>query len=283
MFTQSAPSIAVYDFVEVTATVHSPAPKDPFTDAFLTGDFEPAGSAEKVDVEGFCDSADGTLYRIRFMPSKSGSYTYHVTFKAGAATQSYSGSFTAQDQHRRGPLRVDPAYPWHFIWEGTGEHYFFNGTTAYWLMGWRDERTIEYSIDRLVKLKVNRMRVSVYGRDLMLFGEPVMPGDPWTKDPVWTIFLNPWPAQAPGDYYHPGFDYSRFNVPYWQKFERMLRYARERGMVISLVLDMGDNLVHPAAGSEDEHRFIRYAVNRLAAFSNVTWDLGDDLDRFPRR
>ncbi len=280
VFTQSAPSIAVYDFVEVTAAVNSPALKNPFTDASLAGDFELAGSAEKIAVEGFCDSADGSLYRIRFMPSKSGQYTFHVTFKSGASAQSYSGTFTALDQHRRGPLRVDPAYPWHFIWEGTGEHYFFNGTTAYWLVGWRDERTIEYSIDRLVRLKVNRMRVSLYGRDFTVFGEPVMADEPWSKDPRWTIFLNPWLAQAPADFYHPGFDYSRFNVPYWQKYERMLRYARERGMVISVVLDMGDNFVHTEAGSEDERRYYRYAVNRLAAFSNITWDLGDDLDRF---
>ena len=52
------------------------------------------------------------------------------------------GTFRAVEAHKRGILRVDPGYPWHFIWEGTGEHYFFNGTTAYWLVGWRDERII---------------------------------------------------------------------------------------------------------------------------------------------
>ena len=59
------------------------------------------------------------------MPSKIGSYTLHVTVKVGQQTENYSGTFTATDQHLRGPLRVDTAYPWHFIWEGTGEHYFF--------------------------------------------------------------------------------------------------------------------------------------------------------------
>jgi len=274
VFTQSAPAVAVFDFVEVTAKVAAPALKNPFTDASITGDFEPAGSAERVAVEGFCDAADGSLYRIRFMPSKSGQYSFHVTFKAGAAVQSYSGAFTAQDQHRRGPLRVDPAYPWHFVWEGTGEHYFFNGTTAYWLMGWRDERTIEYSIDRLVRLKVNRMRVTIAGRENTFFGEPVMIG------PSWTCLLAAWPAANADDFSHPGFDYSRFNVPYWQKFDRMLKFARERNMIISLVLDMNDSRVHPATGSEDEHRFIRYAAARLGGFSNITWDLGDDLDGF---
>ncbi|HMC59268.1 MAG TPA: DUF4038 domain-containing protein, partial [Candidatus Solibacter sp.] len=46
------------------------------------------------------------------------------------------------------------------------------------------------------------------------------------------------------------------------------------------VLDMNDGRVHPAASSADEHRFIRYAVARFGAFSNITWDLGDDLDHY---
>ncbi len=273
IFTQSAPQVAVFDFIEITAKL-VPVVPNPFTDASLTGDFEPSGSSERVAVEGFCDSTDGSIYRIRFMPSKSGIYTFHVVFKAGAQTQSYSGTFTAQDQHLRGPLRVDPAYPWHFIWPGTGQHYFMNGTTAYWLMGWRDEHTIQYSIDRLAALKVNRMRVTIAGRTNTFYGEPVMNGAEWTA------LLAAWPARNAEDFSRPGFDYSRFNVSYWQKFDRMMLYARQRDMLISLVLDMNDGHVHPAAGSQDEHRFIRYAVARLAAYSNITWDLGDDLDSY---
>ena len=181
VFTQSAPAVAAYDFVEVTAKVTAPTVKNPFTDTSISGDFEPTGSTAPVAVEGFCDAADGSVYRVRFMPSKSGSYTYHVTFKADAVTQTYSGAFIAVDQHPRGPIRVDPAYPWHFIWEGTGEHYFFNGTTAYWLVGWRDDAVIQYSIDRLHRLKVNRMRVTIAGREAWsFFGEPVMIENNWT-------------------------------------------------------------------------------------------------------
>jgi len=54
-------------------------------------------------------------------------------------------------------------------------------------------------------------------------------------------------------------------------------------MVISLVLDMNDGRVHPAEFSADEYRFIHYAVDRFAAFSNITWDLGDDLDGYRNR
>ena len=60
----------------------------------------------------------------------------------------------------------------------------------------------------------------------------------------------------------------------------MLRYARERDMIISVILDTSTHQAQPAAGSEDERRYLRYAVARLGAFSNITWDLGDDLDSF---
>jgi hypothetical protein len=43
---------------------------------------------------------------------------------------------------------------------------------------------------------------------------------------------------------------------------------------------MDNSITHPVADSADEQRFIRYAVARLSAFSNITWDLGDDLDKY---
>ena len=81
----------------------------------------------------------------------------------------------------------------------------------------------------------------------------------------------------------PSVDYTRFNVVYWQKFERMLQYAWSKDMSISAVFEWNDSRVHPVAGSEDELRYYRYAAARLAAFSNINWDLGDDINRVPRR
>jgi hypothetical protein len=274
-FSVAPQQLDAFDYVEITATVDAPDVHNPFVDATLTGIFEEVDGRQHWNIEGFCDSDDGSIFRIRFMPMQARSYKYSLKFIQGGFEKTATGIFQAVDAHRRGILRVDPQYPWHFIWAGTGEHFFFNGTTAYWLMGWRDDRTIQYSIERLHRLQVNRMRVTLAGREAnSFFGEPVMTG------PNWTVFIAAWPAQNADDPLHPGFDYARFNLPYWQKFERMLKLARDRDMNISLVLDMNDSKVHPDAGSEDEHRYIRYAVARLAAFSNITWDLGDDLDYF---
>jgi hypothetical protein len=276
-FSKSAGIVEAYDIVEVTADVSWPRTRNPFTDAVLDGWFESADGSRRWQVEGFCDAGDGSIFRIRFMPPAAGDYKYFVEYHQGSGSTTSTGTFHAIDGHRRGPVRVDPQNRWHFIWEGTREHYFFNGTTAYWLMGWQDDSIIQSSIERLHKLKINRIRVTVAGRTNLFYGEPIMTG------PNWTVFITPWPVQNAKDIFHPGFDYSRFHVAYWQKFDRALRYARERDMVISLVLDMNDSRVHPAALSADEYRFIRYAIDRFGAFSNITWDLGDDLDGYRGR
>jgi hypothetical protein len=273
-FSQSAVIVEAYDFVEVTAKIAAPDVGNPFTEATLQGSFSKAGATDHKVVDGFCDSPDGSVFRIRFMPSSPGDYTYSITYRQGGFEKTHKGTFRAIDGHRRGLLRVDPHYPWHFIWEGTGEHYFFNGTTAYWLVGWRDERIIQYSLERLHQLKVNRLRVLLSGTANMFWGEAVMTGENFT------MFLRPWLAKAPESFEHPGVDYTRFNIPYWQKWERMLRFARDRDMIISVVLDISTHSDHPQAGSEDERRYFRYAVARLGAFSNITYDLGDDLDSF---
>jgi Protein of unknown function (DUF4038)/Domain of unknown function (DUF5060) len=273
-FTLSAPNVAAYEFVEVKVNVSRPDVGNPFTGASVTGWFETADGAKRWPVEGFCDSPDGSVYRIRFMPPKAGDYKYSVSYRQDAVDKTSSGTFHALDNHHRGVIRVDSAYRWHFIWEGTGEHYFFNGTTAYWLTGWKEDRIINYSLDRLHRLQVNRIRVTIAGRSNLYFGEPVMTADNDSNLPT------AWKAERPKDFSNPGFDYSRFDIPFWQKFERMLLHARDDDMIISVVLDMNDNKVHPAAGSEDERRFIRYAVARFSGFSNITWDLGDDLEGY---
>jgi uncharacterized protein DUF4038/uncharacterized protein DUF5060 len=273
-FSQPPKIVESYDFVEITANIEGPDASNPFTDATLSGSFGNVGGTERTAVEGFCDSADGRVFRIRFMPSSPGDYTYSIIYRQGSFETKGTGTFKASAGQRRGPIRVDPKYPWHFIWEGTGEHYFFNGTTTFWLLGWKEERIINYCIERLEKLKINRIRVLLAGASSTYWGEPVMTGDGFT------YFLRPWIVEAPDRFDHPKIDFSRFDVAYWQKWERMLRFARDHNMIVSVIQDISTHKAQPAAGSEDERRYLRYAAARLSAFSNINWDLGDDLDSF---
>lgn len=279
-FVPSSDNVDCYDFVEVVANVEKPDAGNPFTDVVVEGQFAAAGG-QTIHVDGFCDSADGRVFRIRFMPTRPGDYEYTVTYRQGDYGTSYKGKFVAGKGSRRGLIRVDKNHPWHFLWEGTGEHFFWNGTTTYWLLGWDDE-TIRSNIDRLSRLQVNRLRVAINGRveNGQAWYENVFPTDRFS------FRMNPWVAQRPDSVEDPGFDVTRFNLSHWQKIERMLRHAREKDMTISIIFYVDgarpgvDPFGKARMGGQDEQRYYRYAAARLAAFSNVMWDVTNEYHLF---
>ncbi len=275
----SAP-VAAYDFAEVTLNVTGSEAKNPFTDAAVTGSFGLKGAAP-LAVDGFCDSADGSVFRIRFMPAKPGTYEYQIKYREGSFEQTLTGSFTATDEKRKGIVRIDPEYPAHFQFEGSKERFFWNGTTAYWLAGWDDE-TIRDSLDRLDQAKVTRVRAALSGRvkDGNAWFEPVVPSEKFS------FLLNPWVAAQPDSVEQPGFDVTRFNPAYWQKWERLLAHARSKDMAVSVIFYVDgsrpgvDPFGKAGMGGPDEQRFYRYAVARLGAFANVMWDLANEYRLF---
>ena len=76
----------------------------------------------------------------------------------------------------------------------------------------------------------------------------------------------------------------RFNIPFWQKVERLLRRARQRDVLISIIFYV-DGLrpgVYPFKDRfwGEEQRYYTYAINRLASFSNVMWDVTNEWKLF---
>src|SRR5262249_11410585 len=163
----------------------------PFVDVNFSGQFGSVDQKSGVLVDGFCDDPGGSIFRVRFMPSKSGDYAYSVTYRRGSFERSYSGKFQAVEGKRSGVLRIDRDYPWHFVWEGSGTHFFLNGATAFLLMGWDSEQVIRDCIDRFHRLRVNRIRVLLDGRTGHFWGEPIRPGNKFRA------YLNPWLAEQP--------------------------------------------------------------------------------------
>ncbi|MHB1673674.1 MAG: DUF5060 domain-containing protein [Acidobacteriaceae bacterium] len=80
-----------YDFVEITANIASPDAANPFEDATLTGSFEAMDGSGHWNVNGFCDSMDGSVFRIRFMPPRAGDYKYSVVYRQGKFQKSSTG------------------------------------------------------------------------------------------------------------------------------------------------------------------------------------------------
>jgi hypothetical protein len=279
-FTASTTEVACYDFAEVTLNVTDSAARNPFTDVTVEGAFNLKGE-QPLAADGFCDSADGRVFRIRFLPSRPGTYEYAVKYREGAFEKTHRGTFRAGDAKRKGILRVDPEFPAHFQWEGSKERFFWNGTTAYWLAGWDDE-TIRQILDRLDRLKVTRVRAALSGRvkDGRAWFENVFPTDKFS------FRLAPWVAADSANLEHPGFDVTRFNLAYWQKWERLLAHARRKDMIVSVIFYVDgrrpgvDPFGKAGMGGADEQRYYRYAVARLAPFCNVMWDLANEYRLF---
>ena len=272
-FVDPTSAVKVFDFAEITVHITDPDIANPFTDATLEATFQ-GDDGKPITVDGFCDAQDGSVFRVRFMPRHPGQYRYGIRYRQADFAAEHEGTFYAVRSPRKGPLRVDPDNRWHFVWEGTGKHYFWNGTTTYYLMGW-DEETIRDSIDRLDRLKINRLRVLLYGRNNPRpWGQPVVPTENFT------LHLNPWLAERPDDIKNPGFDLTRFNLDHWRKYERLLHYAREKDMIVSVIFFIGGQVLPTPfeAGSTEEDLYYRYGIARLAAFSNVTWDLGNEYN-----
>jgi hypothetical protein len=279
-FTPSADGVAAYDFLEVTLRVTGSQAHNPFTEATVEGTFAREGGAP-LAVDGFCDAADGSLFRIRFLPTQPGPYDYTVRYREGGFETSYRGRFVAKDERRKGIVRLDPEFPGHFRWEGSKERYFWNGTTAYWLAGW-DDTHIRQIIDRLDRLKVTRLRAALNGRvkDGRAWFEDVYPTD------AFSFLLNPWMAKNPASVEEPQFDVTRFNVAYWQKWDRLVQEARRRDLVVSVIFYVDgsrpgvDPFGKAGMGGPDEQRYYRYAIARLAAFGNVMWDVANEYRHF---
>ena len=273
--TTNADSVECYDFVEISLVPSSLPATNPFTSVRVSASVT-CPDATTFGVDGFCDSDDGSLYRVRVMPRTAGRYTVRVSYQDGSGgAVEHDVSFGAVEAGRKGVVVRDPDYPMHFLWEGTGEHHFANGTTCYYLLGWKDDAVIRREIDRLADYGVNRVRVLLYGRQ---FDNPW--GTPVRNTDEFSMLFNPWHARFPDDPTNPEFELSRFNVDHWRKYERLLAHARERDVVVSVVMFIGAQVLPVPFGelSEDEYRYYRYAVARLAAYSNITWDIGNEHD-----
>jgi poly(3-hydroxybutyrate) depolymerase/lysophospholipase L1-like esterase len=283
-FSLRSETTPVFGTATVDVRIDRPTALNPFTDVAVTGEVKDA-SGQVARIDGFCDSADGSRFAVRFMPRIAGPHTWKVTLRQGDFTTSSEGVFHAvPGGGPKGPVRVDKDHPLHFVYEGGADHFFWNSTTTYAMAGWRDEDIIRESLDRLARFKINRVRVA-------LIPPRVKSGAQWMEPAItnngWFSFcVNPWPAKFPEDVNDPGFDPHSFNVPYWQKYERLVEYARDRGIQVSVIFYVDGSLPGvdpfraPAMGGDLEKLYYSYAAARLSAYSNVMWDVANEYRHF---
>lgn len=131
-------------------TVPGKQEKNPFTDYEIHGIFY--HKRETVSVNGFYDG-DG-IYRIRFMPSYEGVYTYEVS--GSFSPQTFSGQFCAipPTKNNHGPVRTTDQF--YFKYQDGKPHHSC-GTTCY-AFALQKPEIISQTFEELKKGYFNKMR-----------------------------------------------------------------------------------------------------------------------------
>ena len=240
---------------------------NPF-DIELAGEFAgPEGI--RIRVPGFYDG-DGR-WIIRFSPTREGVWTLRTASPLAALDgKTEVGIRCVPNRHAliHGGLRVDPAHPYHFVYED-GTRYFLLGYEADWLWGADmqdpERKVMRRLIDQMAARGFNHVMVNVYAYDTNWSKGREHAWD-WGPAPVY-----PWE----GTNAKP--DHSRLNPKYFQLYDRMMSELRDKGIVAHMMLKVYNKQVNwPEKYSRDEERYFRYVTARYQAYSNVVWDFSKE-------
>lgn len=234
-----------------------PAADNPFTDVQLQAVFRCRD--RQITADGFYDGdsrGDGR-YVVRCMPDAPGEWRYETRSNV-PALNGVSGAFLciAPRPGAHGPVQVSGTR--HFAYaDGTPFHPL--GTTAY---AWVHQRPalVKRTLATLRRMPFNKIRMCVFPKHYD-FNHDEPP-------------LFPYARNADGT-----FDYARFNVAFWQTFERHIAALGDMGIEADVILfHPYDRWGFADMGAAADDLYLRYAVARLAAYRNVWWSLANEFD-----
>ncbi len=250
---------------------------NPFTDYEIKGTFQ--GDCEHKCVDGFYDGEG--VYRVRFMPSFTGEYTYKIygSFRDGDAVE---GRFmvTPAGEGNHGPVRVSHVF--HFAYED-GTPYYSIGTTCYvWAL--QREELQEQTLATLKDSAFNKIRFCIFPKhyDYNL-REPY--SYPYEGTPCDSSVLTPenfhaYNGCAPGN----DWDYRRFNPKHFAHLERRIKDLMELGIEADLiVMHPYDRWGFSMMSKEEDDLYWKYVIARFAAYRNVWWSLANEYDLMPQK
>jgi len=258
---EAPPQFHMSEFVLI---VDHPITENPFTDVVVSGVFTPTGGAA-ILVNGFADSEDGSLFRLRFTPVKSGPYDYAITYRGPVRTEQFTGSFNAPRSEAKGFVRPDPAHPYSFRFDN-GQPFFPAGIQA-WTLG--KQASPWGFIDQSASYHHNVLKVWLLGAPASDAAPPCTSCTPWSDDYI------TWPFA--GTYHQP--DYTRFDLAFWQRLDTAIRDAADKNLHIEMVLM--DYAWFPFQTTDpDVQRFMDYALARYGADPAILlWEVMNEWDR----
>ena len=250
--------------------------RNPFTDYSIKGTFK--GKNETITTEGFYDG-DG-VYRVRFMPSFTGSYTFEVS--GAFSDRSYSGAFEVgpAKEGNHGPVRV--ANNCHFAYED-GTPYYSIGTTCYvWEL-----QALELQKKTLKTLSdsaFNKIRFCIFPKHYIYnFNEPLCypyEGTPMDSSILTRENFKDYTGAAPGNKW----DFSRFNPEYFRHVENSIKALRDLNIEADLiVMHPYDRWGFSTMNQKEDDLYWNYIIARFSAYRNVWWSLANEYDLLPQK
>jgi len=227
--------------------------KNPFTEVELSCRFVRGRKA--FTVEGFHDG--GRTWKVRFMPPTEGKWTYE-TRSSDPGLDGQRGSFECgpPGKGNHGPVVVRNTY--HFAY-ADGEPYFQVGTTCYAWAHQGDELE-EQTLATLAKAPFNKLRMCVFPKSYAYN----------RNEPKHYPFAGKPPRS---------WDFTRFNPEFFRHFEKRVEDLMKLGIEADLILfHPYDRWGFKSMSREDDDRYLRYLVARLASFRNVWWSLANEFD-----
>lgn len=224
-----------------------------------------------VEVDGFYDG-DG-VYRVRFMPDVQGEWRYR-TVSTLTALDGIEGVFIcgAPGPGNHGPVRVADTY--HFAY-ADGTPYKQIGTTCY-VWNLQGEALEAQTLATLAQAPFNKIRFCIFHKHYR-YNE---------NEPE----LYPFPCLARGNSQWAGsnavdvkagwrFDFDHFVPAYFQHLEACVASLRDLGIEADIILfHPYDRWGFATMDAEQDTRYLRYVVARLAAYRNVWWSMANEYD-----
>jgi Domain of unknown function (DUF5060)/Domain of unknown function (DUF5605)/Protein of unknown function (DUF4038) len=239
--------------------LNGPTNGNPFLDVKFSAWF--SQGTNSIEANGFYDG-DG-IYRVRFMPQTLGEWKYKTTSNFRALNKK-TGVFTVRRAApaNHGPVRV--ANTFHFAYTD-GTPYKELGTTCY-VWEWQPEELQEQTLKTLASAPFNKIRFCVFPkRYTWNTNEPIM--YPFASKDNFATLTN--------------WDFSQFNVKYFQHLEQRVADLQKLGIEADIILFHPYDEGHwgfDRMPSQVDDCYLKYVVARLAAYRNVWWSLANEYD-----
>ena len=259
---------------------------NPFKDVELTATFKHS-SGDEIKIYGFYAGDDkggdkGTVWKIRFAPTKQGEWTYTCAWSdanAGTAQGGTINCVTPANKNNHGFFAVDPTYKHHAICDD-GYRPYILGNTAYHLFISGDwKKFLQHYIDRNFN----------YTRMALNSGHP---SGSWKWDG--TFFENATRADfdnctnPPGDFMwifgespnNP--NYNEYNQRLCKRVDEVIKFMNDNGMIAEFMSTMPEKCggaFRKSTMTQNQWReYYKYQMARWGAYRIVWWNFSNEAN-----